>query len=50
MENSSKSMENLKKMIEPQNMVRMLPLWIAVGSKEIVEQSLEKANLVVEGP
>ena len=41
MENGMKGMEQIRKLMDPANQARMLPMWIAMGTKEIVEQSLE---------
>lgn len=44
------NMENLQKMMDPQNLVRMVRTFIMMGSKELVETAIKGADLTAEGP
>lgn len=43
------SFDNIKKMMEPGNMARMVRSFIIMGSKELVETGLKSSDLVAEG-
>lgn len=50
MEKNQKALEQMQNMLDPKNQVRMLRVWIAMGSVEMVKQCLDQADLFSDGP
>jgi len=41
---------DLTKMLDPKNMERFLPMFVASGSKDFVEQQIDSVNMMTQGP
>jgi hypothetical protein len=49
MDSKDFNLEKMQKMLSPQNIGGTVKMFIAMGSKEVVEQFLEQADLAVDG-
>jgi hypothetical protein len=50
MENDNKSAMQMEQLLDPKNQDKIIPMFIAMGMKEMVEQGLDKVDLNVLGP
>jgi hypothetical protein len=43
------NLEKMQKMLNPQNIANTVRMFIGIGSKELVEQFIEQADLAADG-